>query len=84
MITEYIQAALSKANYEIIDNEEPYTSLVAPSPTISSALIVDFRNGVKTVIANFLHLDCSGLCNRVLFPNCRVSSPIGYLRGTMK
>lgn len=56
MITEYIQAALSKANYEIIDDEEPYYGEVPELAGVwaTGKTLEECRNNLSEVIDGWI------------------------------
>jgi len=58
MLTEYVDAALGKAHYEIIDDKEPYYGEVCELPGVyaTGATLEDCRQNLKDVVEGWLML----------------------------
>ncbi len=58
MLTEYVGAALEKAHYEIIDDQEPYYGEVRELPGVyaTGATLEDCRRNLKDVVEGWLML----------------------------
>jgi len=58
MLTEYIQAALERAKYEIIDDEEPYYGEVEELKGVwaTGKTLEECRNNLKEVIEGWIIL----------------------------
>lgn len=56
MVTDYIEAVLAKAHYEIIEDEEPYYGEVSDLPGIwaSGGTLEECRRNLKAVIEGWL------------------------------
>jgi predicted RNase H-like HicB family nuclease len=56
MITEYIAAALAKAHYEIIEDEEPYYGEIPELPGVwaSGKTLEECRHNLKEVIEGWI------------------------------
>ena len=58
MLTEYVDAALAKAHYDVIEDDEPYYGEVRELPGVyaTGATLEDCRRNLKDVVEGWLIL----------------------------